>query len=131
MDMEGALRARLLAAAPVNALVAGRVYWEDRPQGSVLPDITLTPIDDARPQTMDGFQSFRPTQVQIDVRATTFSQKKALTEAVIAAVTPRETSNGIRFDRAADIRPRSLNERTDTQFIYRTAIDLIVWHSPA
>ncbi len=131
MDMEGALRARLLAATPVVAFVADRIYWEDRPQDKTLPDITLAIIDDARPQTMDGFQSFRPTQVQIDVRAADFAQKKALAETVIAAVTPPATVNGVRFGRAADIRPRSLNERTETQFIHRTVIDLIIWHSPA
>lgn len=131
MDMEGALRARILAAAPVTALVGQRVYWEDRPQAGALPDVTLNVITDERGQTFDGFQGLRGTNIQIDVRATTYAAKKALTEAVIAAVTPKAVSNGIKFGRASDIRTRSLNERTDTQFIHRTAIDLIVWHSPA
>ena len=132
MEMDAALRARIIADPAVAALgTSDRVYLENRPQGSPLPDITLTIIADERPQTMDGFQAFRATEVQIDVRAVTYEAKKKLTEAVIAAVTPRVTVHGVRFGRAADIRPRSLNERSETQFIYRTTIDLIVWHSPA
>lgn len=131
MDMEAALRARLLAAAPVTALVGQRVYWEDRPQGGALPDVTLAIINDERPQHMGGFQAFRPTDVQIDVRAASFAQKKALKEAVIAGITPRQLGNGVKFDRASDVRARALNERTDTQFIYRDVIELTLWHSPA
>ena len=131
MDMEAALRARLTGAAAVNAIVGERVYWDGRPQGSLLPDITLSVVRDDRPQHMQGFQAFRPTDIQIDVRASSFAQKKALKEAVISAVTPKNVANGVRFDRATDIRARPLNENTDTQFIYRDVIELTIWHSPA
>lgn len=131
MDWQGALRARLTTAASVTALVAQRVYWVDRPQTSSLPAITLQTIDDARPQTHQGFQSTRPSVVQIDTWATTYAQSKALAEAVIATLVPQETSNGIRFLRAFVEGVRDLGERVETQFIHRTSIDLIVWHHPA
>lgn len=129
MDWKGALRARLVAAAPVAALVDGRIYWVDRPQTSPLPAITLQTIDDARPRVYGGFQSARPSVVQIDVWATTFAQKEALAEAVIAALEPANTANGIKFLAAEIEGVTDLGERVETQFIHRTRIDMTFWHS--
>jgi len=129
MDMEGALRARLLAAAPVAALVGARIYWEDRPQGSVLPAITLSLPVDGRDQHMGGFQSVRDVQLQVDVWARSFAEKKALKEAVIAALTPAHTGNGIRFQAATRIDALSLNERVETQMIFRDMIRMALHFS--
>ena len=131
MDYQAALRARLIAAAPVNTLVSGRVYWVDRPQGSQLPAITLQVISDERPQTMDGFIKTRATTVQVDCWAPSYSVKTQLAEAVIAAVTPATTLNGVKFHRALVNDVRDLGERVETQFYHRASIDLVVWHTPA
>lgn len=131
MDWKGALRARLTAAAPVTALVVQRIYWVDRPQASDLPSVTLQTIDDSRPRTYAGFQGSRPSVVQVDVWALSFAQKETLAEAVIAALAPANTSNGIKFLPAEIDAVRDLGERIETQFIHRTSIDLIIWHAPA
>jgi hypothetical protein len=131
MDYQSALRARLIAAAPVNALVAGRVYWVDRPQASTLPAVTLQVISDERPQTHDGFTTSRATTVQVDCWGRTYSEKVAVAEAVINALVPAETSNGVRFLRSFVDSVRDLGERVETQFIHRTSVDLIVWHTTA
>jgi hypothetical protein len=55
MDMEGALRARIVALATA---AAARVYWVDRPQGTALPSITLQIISGDHPYTYSG--SSRP-----------------------------------------------------------------------
>jgi hypothetical protein len=123
MDMEGALRARLLAAAPVTALVAQRIYWDERPQTSTLPDVTLHLIVDHREQHMGGFQELLKGELQIDVRAATFAGKKALKEAVVAAVASANTANGIHFDAATQVLAHPLNEQTETQFIYRDVVE--------
>jgi hypothetical protein len=128
MDMEGALRARALAGA-TGAVVGSRVYWDERPQGGVLPDVTMWIVSDIRAQHMKGFQGLQPTRVQVDVRAASFAQKKALKEAVIADLTPAHTGNGIRFDRATGVLARTLNERTGTQFIYRDGVEFVFHHS--
>jgi hypothetical protein len=88
MDFEAALRARLTGASAVALMVGQRVSWEDRPQETALPAITLGFVLDPRDQHMGGFQSLRRALVQIDVWATTFSSKKAIKEAVIAALAP-------------------------------------------
>lgn len=131
MDMEGALRARLLAATPVTALVGQRLYWDERPQGGQLPDVTLLLVVDNRDQHFEGFQSLQSAWLQVDVRGTSFAQKKALKEAVIAALAPADTSNGIRFERATEIRSHPANERTETQFIFRDIVEMTIHHSAA
>jgi hypothetical protein len=129
--MQGALRARLLAAAPVTALVGQRVYWVDRPQASQLPAIVLQVISDPRPQHLKGFNDLRETRVQMDIFGTSYGQVRALTEAALAAVVAENTSNGLIFNRALVDGARDLGERTETQFIHRHSTDLLIWWQSA
>jgi hypothetical protein len=131
MDWQGALRARLIAAASVTALVAQRVYWVDRPQASALPAITLQTISEARPQHLKGFDGLSASRVQIDCWAPSHIGSTQLADAVIAAVVPENTANGIHFDRAFIDSIRDLGERVETQFIHRASIDLIFHHTTA
>jgi hypothetical protein len=131
MDWQGALRARLIAAAPVTALVVQRVYWVDRPQASDLPAITLQTISEERPQHMKGFDGLDVSRVQLDCWATSYSQAQALKEAALAATVGEHTGNGVRFERAFIDSIRDLGERVETQFIHRASIDLIIHHSTA
>lgn len=131
MDMEGALRARLLAAAPVTALVGQKIYWEDRPQLSTLPSITLNLGIDRRPQHMGGFQSVRDADIQIDVWASKFADKKAIKEAVITALKQPATANGIRFQGATNVDAFPQNERTETQYVFHEIVRMKLHYSPA
>jgi hypothetical protein len=129
MDMEAALRARLLAAAPVVALVGQRVTWVERPQAAALPGITFTNITDDRAQSFSGFDGLQPGYVQVDVWARTYAEGKAIKEALIGTnVTPGPLVaggifSGVRFTRGF-VTARDLSEKTDTAFIYRPSIDL-------
>ena len=127
MDMQGALRARLVGQTAAGS----RVYWLDRPQGTALPAITLQTISGGRPQTYSGFQGWRESRVQLDVWAATYAEARSILEAAIAALAPLGTSNGIHFDRTDFESERDNTERLETLLIYRTGIDLIVRHSPA
>ncbi len=128
MDMESALRARLIAAATPAGT---RIYWDDRPQGDTLPAVVLTVISDTRGQHLKGFDMSQ-ARVQADVLATTFAGKKALKEVVIAALAPAHLGNGIQFMRATDIAAVPRNERTETQFVFRDAIDFLIrWKATA
>lgn len=131
MDWQGALRARLIAAAPVTALVDQRVYWVDRPQTSALPAITLQTITEDRPQHMLGFDGLDVSTVQMDVWGTSYAQVQQAKEAALAAVIGESTANGIRFARAFIDAIRDLGERVETQFIHRASIDLIFHHATA
>lgn len=128
--MQGALRARLIAAAPVTALVGTRVYWLTRPQGHLLPAITLQTVSGDLPQTMAGFQDTRTARVQMDCWALSYSASRQVYVAAVAALAPKETSNGIQFGRMYFEGEQDFIERLETQDIYRTSVDLIVWHTP-
>ncbi len=130
MNMEAALRARLLAAAPVIALVGQRVTWVERPQGAALPAITLQNVTDERAQNFSGFDGLQPGYVQVDVWALTYASAKALKEAVIAALVPAGSQGDTRFTRGF-VSAQDLSERTDTQFIYRHSIDLTFHYATA
>lgn len=128
MDMQGALRARITGA---STTAGTRVYWVDRPQAAALPAVTLQIISDFREQHLKGFQSIRETRVQIDCWAASYAAVAALKEAVLAAVVPENTANGIRFHRAIIDGERDLGERTETQFIHRASVDLMVFWATA
>lgn len=131
MDWQGALRARLIAAAPVTALVGQRVTWVDRPQGAALPAITLQTITEDRPQTMAGFDGLDRSMVQVDCWAEEHIESTQLADAVVDALVPENTGNGVHFARAFIDSIRDLGERTETQFIHRASLDLIFHHATA
>lgn len=128
MDMPAALRARLIGAATA---AGSRVDWVKRPQGASLPAITLQIISDLRPQHLKGFDELRPTRVQVDCWGATYGAVVALKEAVIAAVVPENTANGIRFERGIIDGERDLGELTEAQFIHRASLDFILWWTTA
>lgn len=127
MDMQGALRARLLGQTAASQ----RVYWMTRPQASDLPAITLQTVTGDYPRTYGSLQGTRDTRVQLDAWATSYGAARAILVAAIAGLTPKETSNGIVFDNILFESERDFIERVGTTDIYRTSIDLIVWHYPA
>jgi Protein of unknown function (DUF3168) len=135
MDMEQALLKRLLEDAALAALVGESVAWEDRPQDDTFPGISLQVISNPRDQHMQGFQQLERTRVQADVWALSYGDKKAVTEALVAAAVPAGEFHGITFDRAdiaADAdRPSGAPEGDGKPFIYRRQIDFIIWHSQA
>jgi hypothetical protein len=129
MDMQAALRARLIGDAGVSALASDRVYWVQAPQDAALPRITLQTISADRPQTFKGFQPLRSARVQCDIWAASYSAARTIVEAVIAELAVPETSNGIIFGRPQVDGERDLFERSDTQEIHRISLDLIIWWS--
>ena len=128
MNMQGALRARLLAAPDVTARVGRRVDWVNRPQAADLPAITLQVVSEDRPQHMRGFDGLRTTRVQIDIFAKTYAETKQIAEAVFETVITAGTFSGITFERSFFDGSRDLGERTETLFIHRTSMDFLINH---
>jgi hypothetical protein len=128
MDMQGGLRARLLADAAVAAAVGSRVYWVQRPQSTALPAITMQTIDDPRPNHMQGFDGARTTRVQLDCWAPSFSAALTLARACIAALAEPTTLNGKRFGPTLIDGQRDLLDDVSGTPIHRQSVDLLVWH---
>jgi hypothetical protein len=128
MDMEGALRARIVA---LGTAAADRVYWMDRPQGTSLPSITLQMISGDREYTSDGLQATRDPRIQLDAWGASYGQAKGIVDAIISGLSVSETNDGIAFEPARFENERDGLERLETTNVYRRGIDLIVWHHPA
>jgi hypothetical protein len=130
MDWQAALLARVRGAAGVTALISTRSYWENAPQGTALPYVTLLDVTQLRPQTLTDWD-LEAARVQIDVWALTYASKQAIMEAVLAALVPGNASNGHTFQRAdIALGPRDIaGERDGETIIYRKTADLIIHHT--
>lgn len=129
MDMQAALRKRLADAAPVAAMVATRITWIIRPQADPLPAITLQTISGSNETDYRTNQQTQTNRVQIDVWGSTYASVRALARAVIAAIEPPHTGDGIRFERSFLENQTDLGEQTDAGFIHRISLDFIIWHA--
>ena len=132
MDWQGALLARLRAAAGVTALIGAKSYWEQAPQRIAIPYVTLLDVTELRPQILNGWD-LEAARVQVDVWAYDYTTKNNVMEAVLAALVPGNTSNGHTFQRAIiALGPRDIGgEREGEAPVFRKSADLIIHHSPA
>lgn len=130
MDWQAALLARVRGAAGVTALIGTKSFWENAPQGTALPYVTLFDVTQLRPQTLTDWD-LEAARVQIDAWALTYASKQAIMEAVLAALVPGNTSNGHTFQRAdIALGPRDIaGERDGETIIYRKSADLIIHHT--
>lgn len=128
MDMEGALKARAIAAASV---AGDRIAWDERPQGQALPAASFQVISDPMPQHLKGFDPLRRTLVQLDCWAETYAKAKQLKVQLIAALVPSQTGNGIRFDRMMIDSAQSGKEQLGETTVFRQRVDLGVWWATA
>lgn len=127
MDVEAAIRARLLAAAAVTAHVGERVYWVERIQGDAYPGITLQVVHEDRAQHLRGFQSLQSLQVQIDVWSRTHLVGKQIKDAVIETLVPAAQVGGIKFQRAfvtaRDLSPHAGRDLSGEAPVFRPSLD--------
>lgn len=125
MDWQGALLARARAGE-------AKTYWEDAPQGTARPYVTLLDVTERRPQLLTGYD-LEAARVQVDVWTDTYTQKQTIMEAVLAAIVPGGTGNGHVFQRADIVLgPRDVGgERDGSTPIRRKSADLIIYHRPS
>jgi hypothetical protein len=133
--MEAAVRSRLIGNEAVAAIVGERVDWDEPTEAAQLregepafPRIVLTIVFQRRPQHMTGFTALIDTIVQVDCQARTATEANDLRDAAIAAIAPSGVFAGVRFNRATNVTPRTLNERTDAGFIHRQSVEATLWH---
>lgn len=109
-----------------------KTYWEQAPQSTTRPYVTLLDVTQLRQQTLKGWD-LEAARVQIDVWANTYSEKQTIMEAVLAALIPGGTGNGHIFQRAdVALGPRDIaGERDGTTPVFRKTADLIVHHTTA
>ena len=85
MNAEGAIRAAILASAPVTALVGTRVYPMMLPQAPTFPAIVYQRISTVPDMLVEG-PGFAPIRIQLSMWATTFGGARTLADAVVTAL---------------------------------------------
>lgn len=131
--MEEDLVARLLANAPLAALVGNRITWLDRPQGSGLPAITLQVITPGRSYHFKGPAGYTGARVQADSWGAFYLSAKQASRAFLAAIEPPALFGSTRFGPAfleggPDFPPQDIDGGGRA---YRVNHDIIIWHRPA
>jgi hypothetical protein len=132
MTMETALRTRVKTACGTLLATykgAPAVFWSVRPQGSSLPAIVLSNIADQHDQHMQGFATYQPTRVQIDVYGIDRETVVNIRKAAIAGIVPEAEVGGTQFLRSFVNTVLDRGDQTETGFIHRDMIDLSVWHN--
>lgn len=128
-DLATALRARLIGAAPVAAIVGTKVYWNRVSQTASLPYVRLQVISDPRSTHLKGRTAARQTRVQVDCMSLSHVEAFDLAEKVIAAIEPPATQSGVQFGFTESEGPRDLGEDVEgVGFVHRAMVDLIAEH---
>ncbi len=126
-DLQAALRSRIVATVGHS-----RVYWTLVPQGAARPYVRMQTVSDDRPEHLEGYDTARRTRVQVDVFADKYSEARAASESIIAAVADPATVSGVKFGRTKAEGPRDLGEDVDgVGYVHRLSMDLLAEHSLA
>ncbi|MEG3165540.1 DUF3168 domain-containing protein [Sphingomonas sp. PB2P19] len=126
--MTADLRDRFKAAG----VAGGRVYRDVRPQGSAMPAVRMQQVSDIVGDLMKGESLLRETLIQVDAFASSRSEADAIAEAIAAARPAKEVVGGTDFRRIfIDGGDTDSETPASGGTIYRTRIDLLVWHRPA
>ena len=124
MAWETALRAR------IKAQISGvGVYWTERPMRSDYPAVVLQTVNGVREQTLSGFQSVNQDLVQIDIFGSEREDVVALREQVIAAIAGPFLQSGVQFQRVMIQGIRDLGGSTETGFVHRDSLDVLITHN--
>jgi hypothetical protein len=112
-------------------IAGGRVYRDERPQGTVLPAVWFQVITGARDALMKGEHALNPTRLQVNCLGDSRGAADELAEAVLGARPLRAAVGDTHFSRLIVDNIGEDSERQETGgTIFRTRIDLIVWHRP-
>ena len=80
--MEESLRQLLVTHAPLTALVAQRVHWDEITQGTARPCIVMFSVGETPGYHMQGRDRLKSHRVQIDCQSESISGKLALARVV-------------------------------------------------
>jgi hypothetical protein len=128
--MEEALTALLNGAAPLTALVAGRINWGVKPQGAGAPFVVLQRISGLRHMVMAGPSGLVSSRVQADCYGLTYTSAKAVARAVrdrlsgYSGTVSGRVLQGVFLDSERDIfEPAETPDK-----LFRISMDFILWH---
>ena len=86
MAVEEAIQTILAADVAVSALIVARIYPSRLPDGATYPAIVYQRISGPRLHDLSGPSGYATPRIQLDLWAATYSEAKALAEAVREAL---------------------------------------------
>jgi hypothetical protein len=119
VSLESKLYTLLSGDAGVHSQAADRIYPLVAPQDAPLPLVVYTRISSGREYSLAGYSNLENPRMQIDCYGTTYTETKALAEAVTTALRAATT-----FGTAQDD-PRESFEEDET---FRISIDFSIWN---
>lgn len=133
--MEEALRAKLLGTAALAALVGRNVEWGLRAPGAGLPGVTLFEVSGVPGMTFTTASGWTRSRVQIGAWGRTYKAARDVADligkpGVGVLVGLRDTVGGTRL-RTFIIGRRTDSDSDEAGPVFRTALDVLVWHAPA
>lgn len=130
--MEIALRNVLLGSSSLVALVAQRVVWNEIPQGSADPNVSLFNVVPGVSYTYSGPTSLKGALVQINVRALSFASAVAVRDAIEARLSGFRGTQGATVFGGIFLRDtRSSKEKPASVEYHVMQMDFDIWHRPA
>lgn len=129
--MEEALRALLLAYAPLTALVGQRIYWGDLPQGAADPNVRMNVVSGGPTYHLQGPTDLEAKRVQIDVRgvvAPPWAVSRAIKDRLSGF---KGEQSGIAFEGIFLDSERQGSETPKNTTYFTVSMDFIVWAGPA
>lgn len=131
--MEQDLTARLLAAAPLTALVGNRITWGQRVQGEPLPALTLLNVSPGRTYLHGGADATANPRIQFDCYASTSAQAQQLARTLRGVLESPAVQGATAFSVALlDAERGPLIEDVGGGLkVHRYSLDFLVWFSPA
>ena len=131
MKMEDALRALLLGADGMNALVGQRIDWGLRAQGKSLPAVELQEVSGVPGMTLTHPDGWTRSRVQIDVWGRTYAATRDVRDLILALLTGyRGTVDGVKL-RTFVMNRRGGSDSDAAGPVHRASIDVMVWHRAA
>lgn len=118
---------------PLAGLVGTRVYWNERPQATALPSVTLTRITGIPQYEMSAVSGLVMSRVQVDCWGQTYAAAKGVARAIKAAASGfRGTAGGTVFqgafvDAERDMELEPTIDNAAERF-HRVSLDFLIWH---
>lgn len=125
---EEQLTKRLLEAVPVAAIFGVAVNWQDRPDGSLLPALTLSIAADPREYNHDNPDEWQQVRVQVDSRAESYLEAKNGLRAVLSELESEKTLDSVHFDEGRKVSGSDAPKETleGGTKVFRITMDVMV-----
>lgn len=128
--MEEALIAYLQADTALTALLAGNIYWLQKPQLVPNPVLVLTRVSGTRDMAMSGPSGLVESRIQCDCDGLSYASSKGVARALRNRLSGFSGTQGVMVFQGCFLEAErdSFEDATTVDKIFRTSLDFMIWH---